>query len=154
MASCGHSKTNFNSDAGNNAMVTKYLATYAVTLIAFLIIDGIWLGLVARNFYVQQLGSMLRQSPNFGVAGLFYAIYVVGIVVFAIVPAMNQGSWVTAVAYGALFGFIAYATYDLTNLATLAGWPVVMSVVDIIWGAVLTASVATVGYFAARMIFN
>lgn len=135
-------------------MITKYLATYAVTLVAFLIIDGIWLGLVARNFYVQQLGHLLRPEPNFGAAGLFYAIYVVGILVFAITPAIQNGSWVAAVLYGALFGFIAYATYDLTNLATLAQWPVVMSVVDMIWGAVLTASVATVGYFAARMIFN
>lgn len=135
-------------------MVTKYLATYAATLVLFLIIDGIWLGLVARNFYVQQLGSMLRPTPNFGVAGLFYALYVVGVLVFVIFPALNQGTWVTATAYGALFGLIAYATYDLTNMATLDGWPVVMSVVDMIWGAALTATVATGGYFAARMIFN
>ncbi|MGB0573317.1 MAG: DUF2177 family protein [Alphaproteobacteria bacterium] len=135
-------------------MVTKYLATYAATLVLFLFIDGIWLGLVARNFYVQQLGSMLRPTPNFGVAGLFYALYVVGVLVFVIFPALNQGTWVTAAAYGALFGLIAYATYDVTNMATLDGWPVVMSVVDMIWGATLTATVATGGYFAARMIFN
>lgn len=135
-------------------MVTKYLATYAATLVLFLFIDGIWLGLVARNFYVQQLGSMLRPTPNFGVAGLFYALYVVGVLVFVIFPALNQGTWVTAAAYGALFGLIAYATYDVTNMATLDGWPVVMSVVDMIWGATLTATVATGGYFAARMIFD
>lgn len=135
-------------------MITKYLATYAITLIAFLIIDGIWLGVVARGFYVQQIGALLRPAPNFGVAGLFYALYVVGILAFVVFPALNQGSWITAALYGALFGFIAYATYDLTNLATLAGWPVVMSVVDMIWGAVLTASVATLGYFAARMFFG
>ena len=135
-------------------MVSKYLATYAVTLVAFLIIDGIWLGLVARSFYVQQLGNLLRPAPNFGVAGLFYLIYVVGILVFAVSPAVQTGTWITAALYGALFGFIAYATYDLTNLATLSGWPVMMSVVDMIWGAVLTACVATIGYVAARMILS
>jgi uncharacterized membrane protein len=135
-------------------MITKYFATYAATLVLFLIIDGIWLGLVARSFYVQQIGHMLRPSPNFGVAGLFYALYVVGVLVFVVFPAVNQGSWVAAALYGALFGLIAYATYDLTNLATLEGWPVVMSVADMVWGAALTATVATGGYFAARMIFN
>lgn len=135
-------------------MVTKYLATYGATLIAFLIIDGIWLGLVARSFYVQQLDNLLRPAPNLGVAGLFYAIYVIGILVFAIMPAVNHGTWVTALLYGALFGFIAYATYDLTNLATLSGWPVLMSAVDMVWGAVLTATVAVIGYTTARLIFG
>ncbi len=135
-------------------MLTKYLATYGATLVVFLIIDGIWLGIVAREFYVQHIGNMLRPSPDFGVAGLFYALYVVGILVFVVFPALNHGTWVTAVMYGALFGFVAYATYDLTNLATLEGWPVVMTIVDMIWGAVLTAGVAIAGYFAARMIFS
>jgi len=135
-------------------MVIKYAGVYLSTLVAFLIIDGVWLGFVARGFYVQQLGHLLRPSPSFGAAGLFYAIYVVGILVFAVTPAVQNGTWVTAALYGALFGFIAYATYDLTNLATLSGWPVVMSVVDMIWGAILTASVATIGYLAARMIFS
>ncbi|HCO99896.1 MAG TPA: DUF2177 domain-containing protein [Rhodospirillaceae bacterium] len=135
-------------------MITKYIATYIATLLIFLVIDGIWLGLVARGFYVQQLGSLLRPSPNFGAAGLFYALYVMGILVFVIFPALNHGTWITAVLYGALFGLIAYATYDLTNLATLQGWPIVMSVVDMIWGAMLTATVAAAGYFAARIICN
>jgi uncharacterized membrane protein len=135
-------------------MTLKYLAVYAAALVTFLIIDGIWLGLVARSFYVQQIGHLLRPSPNFGVAGLFYLFYVVGVVVFAVLPAMAQQSWVTAVVLGALLGFIAYGTYDLTNLATLAGWPVLVSVVDMIWGAVLTATVALAGYTAARYIFS
>jgi uncharacterized membrane protein len=135
-------------------MTLKYLAVYAAALVTFLIIDGIWLGLVARSFYVQQIGHLLRPSPNFGVAGLFYLFYVVGVVVFAVLPAMAQQSWVTAVVLGALLGFIAYGTYDLTNLATLARWPVLVSVVDMIWGAVLTATVALAGYTAARYIFS
>lgn len=135
-------------------MTVKYLAVYIAALVVFLIIDGIWLGLIARSFYVDQLGHLLRPSPNFGVAGLFYLFYVVGIVVFAVMPAMAQQSWITAVILGALLGFIAYGTYDLTNLATLAGWPVLVSVVDMIWGAVLTATVAVAGYLASRLIFN
>lgn len=135
-------------------MTLKYLAIYLAALVTFLIIDGIWLGVVARSFYVQQLGHLLRPSPNFGVAGLFYLIYVFGILVFAVFPAMAQQSWVTALVLGALLGFIAYGTYDLTNLATLTGWPVMVSIVDMIWGAVLTATVALAGYIAARMLFT
>lgn len=134
-------------------MTLKYIAVYAAALVTFLVIDAIWLGVVARSFYVQQIGHLLRPSPNFGVAGLFYLFYVVGVVVFAVLPAMAQQSWVTAVVLGALLGFIAYGTYDLTNLATLAGWPVLVSVVDMIWGAVLTATVALAGYIAARYVF-
>jgi len=85
---------------------------------------------------------------------MFYVLYVFGVVVFAVLPAMSQQSWMTAVLLGALFGFIAYGTYDLTNLATLEGWPVIVSVVDMIWGAVLTATVALSGYTAARLIIG
>ena len=123
-------------------MTVKYFAIYMASLVTFLIIDGLWLGIVARSFYVQQIGHLLRPSPDFGVAGAFYLLYVVGVVVFAVLPALAQQSWVTALVLGALLGFIAYGTYDLTNLATLAGWPVLVSVVDMIWGAVLTATVA------------
>jgi uncharacterized membrane protein len=135
-------------------MVVKYLAVYLAALVTFLIIDGVWLGLVARSFYVQQLGDLLRPEPNFGVAGLFYILYVIGVVVFVVLPAAEQQSWITAMLLGALFGFIAYGTYDLTNLATLANWPVLVSVVDMIWGSVLTAFVALAGYSAARVMFT
>ena len=135
-------------------MTVKYFAIYMASLVTFLIIDGLWLGIVARSFYVQQIGHLLRPSPDFGVAGAFYLLYVVGVVVFAVLPALAQQCWVTALVLGALLGFIAYGTYDLTNLATLAGWPVLVSVVDIIWGAVLTATVALAGYMAGRMLFG
>jgi len=135
-------------------MTVKYFAIYMASLVTFLIIDGLWLGIVARSFYVQQIGHLLRPSPDFGVAGAFYLLYVVGVVVFAVLPALAQQSWVTALVLGALLGFIAYGTYDLTNLATLAGWPVLVSVVDMIWGAVLTATVALAGYMAGRMLFG
>jgi uncharacterized membrane protein len=129
-------------------MLTKYLAAYGTTLVVFLIIDGVWLGVVARSFYVQQIGDLLRPAPNFGVAGLFYALYVV------VFPALHHGTWLTAALFGALFGLVAYATYDLTNLATLQGWPVVMSVVDMVWGAVLTASVSVVSFLIVSRIFD
>ena len=135
-------------------MTVKYFAIYMASLVTFLIIDGLWLGIVARSFYVQQIGHLLRPSPDFGVAGAFYLLYVVGVVVFAVLPALAQQSWVTALVLGALLGFIAYGTYDLTNLATLAGWPVLVSVVDMIWGAVLTATVALAGYMAGRMLLG
>jgi uncharacterized membrane protein len=135
-------------------LTVKYFAIYTASLVTFLIIDGLWLGIVARSFYVQQIGHLLRPSPDFGVAGAFYLLYVVGVVVFAVLPALAQQSWVTALVLGALLGFIAYGTYDLTNLATLAGWPVLVSVVDMIWGAVLTATVALAGYMAGRMLFG
>ena len=85
-------------------MTVKYFAVYIAALVVFLIIDGAWLGLIARSFYVDQLGHLLRPSPNFGVAGLFYLFYVAGIVVFAVMPAMAQQSWMTAVILGALLG--------------------------------------------------
>ncbi|MBT5570248.1 MAG: DUF2177 family protein [Alphaproteobacteria bacterium] len=134
-------------------MTVKYFTVYLAALVTFLIVDGVWLGVVARSFYVQQLGHLLRPAPNFGVAGMFYVLYVVGVVVFAVLPALAQQSWLTAVLLGALLGFIAYGTYDLTNLATLANWPVLVSVVDMIWGTVLTATVAFAGYSAARIMF-
>lgn len=135
-------------------MTLKYFGIYMASLVTFLIIDGLWLGIVARSFYVQQIGHLLRPSPDLGVAGAFYLLYVVGIVVFAVLPALSQQSWVTALMLGALLGFIAYGTYDLTNLATLAEWPVLVSVVDMIWGAVLTATVALSGYMAGRMLLG
>ncbi len=135
-------------------LTLKYSGIYLAALVAFLIIDGLWLGVVARGFYADQLGQLLRPSPNWGVAGLFYVFYVVGIIVFAVMPAHAQQSWMMAVGYGALLGLIAYGTYDLTNLATIRDWPVTMSIVDMIWGGVLTATVSLAGYFAARSLLN
>ncbi len=133
-------------------MVLKYGAVYLAALLTFLVLDGIWLGIVARGFYVDQLGHLMRPSPNWGIAGAFYLMYVVGILVFAVLPGHGQSSWLLAAGLGALFGFIAYGTYDLTNLATLRGWPPLMSMVDMVWGALLTGTVALTGYLAARQV--
>lgn len=125
-----------------------YLIAFVSTLLAFFAIDMLWLGIVARKFYANQLGSLLADSPNWPVAILFYTIYIVGIVFFAVKPALDADQVLKATLYGALFGFFCYATYDLTNLATLRDWPVKMVFVDILWGIVLTSSCATIGAWA------
>lgn len=126
-----------------------YIIAYLGTLIAFFAIDMVWLGLVAKNFYRDQLGSLMADSPNWGVAIVFYLLYIAGIVFFAVKPALDADSLLKGTLYGALFGFFCYATYDLTNLATLKNWPPKMVVVDIIWGTVLTGTCATAGAWAA-----
>lgn len=123
---------------------------YAGTLVSFLIVDAIWLGLVARSFYREQLGDLLRPSPNFIIAALFYLFFAIAVVVLAILPGLETGSAWTAIGYGALLGLAAYGTYDITNLSTLKGWPVALSVVDIGWGTILTAGASGCGYLAAR----
>ena len=124
------------------------LLTYAVSFI-FLIIDFAWLGLVARDFYRDQLGSLLAPEVRWGAAFAFYALFVAGVMVFATLPAVAAGSIWRAVGLGAFFGLVTYATYDLTNLATTRGWPTAMVPVDMAWGTVLSALVATAGYLVA-----
>lgn len=128
-----------------------HFKAYAAALIMFLVLDAIWLGLIARSWYARQLGELLRADVNWIAAGGFYLFYVAGLVYFAIAPAVAEGSWIRAAVSGMLLGLLAYGTYDMTNLATVKGWPVAMSLVDMAWGAVLTGSAATAGYFAARL---
>lgn len=111
------------------------------------VLDFIWLSVVAKNFYRAELGSALLDKPNMLAAVLFYIIYIVGVVAFVIAPALDKGSWSHAVLFGALFGLVAYATYDLTNLATLKAFTPKLVAVDLIWGAALTATVAAVTYW-------
>jgi len=127
-----------------------YLVAYAAGAIVFFGLDLLWLGVIARNFYRDRLGHLVRDQPDLAVSGVFYVVYVGGIVLFAISPALQSQSWATALVLGILLGVIAYGTYDMTNLATLRGWPVALSAVDLIWGSTLTGLSATVGYLAAR----
>ena len=122
---------------------------YLLTIPAFFIIDMVWLGLVASKFYKSQIGFLLG-PVNWTAAIIFYLLYIVGIIIFAVYPALQEGSFGKAVLFGALFGFFAYATYDFTNLATVKDWPVLVTVVDLIWGTVLTGSVAAVSYYLAK----
>jgi len=125
----------------------QFLTSYLAALFAFLVIDFIWLKYVALSFYRSNIGHLMTDSPNLIVAGLFYLVYIIGVVILAVNPALDKGSWMTACLLGGLLGLIAYGTYDITNLATLKNWPPIVAIVDIVWGTVLTASVAIVSYF-------
>lgn len=124
-----------------------YLFAYVASAVVFLGLDYIWLSRVARDFYASSLGSMMRETPDFMAAGIFYLFYIAGIVFFAAMPAE---SWKGALLRGALLGLLAYGTYDMTNLATLKGWPWRMAAVDMAWGTALTALAALGGYLAAK----
>jgi len=123
------------------------LIGYLLTFIVFLIIDMLWLGVVAKNLYQKYLGGFLSENVNWTAAIIFYLLYVVGISIFAIYPSVDKDSVSNAILMGALFGFFTYATYDLTNLATLKGWPIPIVIIDIIWGIVLSTSVSVISYF-------
>ena len=131
---------------------TTVVKLYLVTIPIFLVVDLIWLGILARGFYQKHLGGLMAEQVNWGAAFLFYLLFVGGILIFAVVPAMGRQSLGYAVIYGALFGLFTYATYDLTNLATLKGWPSAVVWVDIAWGIVLSSSVAGLSYLAGRWI--
>jgi len=109
----------------------------------------VWLVLVAKNFYQSQIGFLMKPDINWAAAIIFYLLFIVGLVLFVIEPAMEKGSWTHALLFGALFGLITYATYDLTNLATLKNWPLLVTIVDMAWGATLGALVSVVTYFIA-----
>lgn len=121
---------------------------YLATVPIFFAIDMVWLGVVARKFYANQLVAFLG-DVNWVAAMAFYLLYIGGILVFAVLPALRAGSLITAVALGAFLGLVAYATYDLTNYATIRDWPLAVTIVDMIWGAVLTGSVAALSYIVA-----
>jgi uncharacterized membrane protein len=127
----------------------KNLLLYGITTLIFFAIDMVWLGVVARNLYKQKLGFILSPEVNWAAAIIFYLIYIGGILFFAVLPASKEMSWQTALLNGALLGGMCYATYDLTNMATIAKWPLEIVVIDIVWGMVLTGSVATLSYFAS-----
>ena len=132
----------------------QYLTAYITTALLFFGLDFIWLSRVANRFYYDRLGDLLLDKPNIGAAALFYAVYVAGIVIFAVMPGLRSGSLVTALGYGALFGFFAYATYDMTNYATLKNWSLTVSLVDIAWGMFLTGASATFGFMATRFLLK
>lgn len=116
------------------------------------VLDFIWLGVVAKKIYYDEMGSILLKKPNMAPAVLFYAIYVIGVVVFVVLPSLATGTWVSAVGMGALFGFVAYATYDLTNLATLKGFSKKIVVIDLAWGAFITAAVSLFSFMAVTIL--
>jgi uncharacterized membrane protein len=118
---------------------------FLVVAAAFAVIDSVWLKSTSK-FYRRNLGHLMADKPHLGYAVVFYVLYIIGIVFFALRPALESGSWLTALGLGAALGTFAYATYDLTNAATLKKWPLSIVVVDILWGAVLTGLATVVGW--------
>lgn len=131
-------------------MIGYYIKLYFITFAAFLAIDAVWLALVARTFYRRYLDWLMAANPNWIAAVLFYVLFVVGILVFVVIPGVDEGSLRTTLLRAALFGLIAYVTYDLTNLATVKDWPLTITVVDMLWGTALSTAVAYVGFVAGR----
>jgi uncharacterized membrane protein len=127
-----------------------YLKLYALTFAAFFAIDMIWLGLVAKGFYRKHLGYLMAPDVNWPAAIIFYLLFIAGILVFVVVPGLKSGSIGMTVLRGALFGLITYATYDLTNLATIKNWPLTVTLVDLAWGTILSVVVSLAGFAAAR----
>ena len=125
---------------------------YMIALPVFFVIDMIWLGLVAKNFYQEQIGFLMKANVNWVAAIIFYLLFIVGLVIFVISPAVENNSLKQAILYGALFGLISYATYDLTNLATLKDWPLLVTIVDLAWGTVLGSTVSLISYLIAKKI--
>ena len=128
----------------------QFIKLYLLTLPVFLIVDGFWLTVIAKNFYAKHLGYLMAPKPNWTAAGIFYLGYVIGVVIFAVSPALRESSFGKALVLGTLFGAFCYATYDLTNLATIKNWPWFITVIDIVWGATVTMIAAGGGYLLGK----
>jgi uncharacterized membrane protein len=127
-----------------------YILLYIIATVVFFAIDIVWIGVIALPFYRKHIGKLLG-DVRWGAAALFYALYIFGLLFFGVVPALVVGSLVQAVLHAGLFGLLAYATYDLTNRATLKHWPLIVVVVDIVWGTLLSAAVAGLTYYLATL---
>ena len=130
--------------------LAKLAGLYAICTVVFFAVDLVWLSTATKRIYQPYLGSLLSSEPKLGVAGVFYLLYVVGVVALAVVPGLREGALAGALWRGALFGLLAYATYDLTNLATLEGWAWQVSVIDLVWGTTVTSIVSAAGFYAGR----
>lgn len=130
--------------------IESIIFSYLLTFLVFLIVDMLWLGVIAKSIYQKYLGGFLSDNVNWTAAFIFYFIFVLGISIFAIYPSVNKNSVNNAILMGALFGFFTYATYDLTNLATLKGWPLSIVFIDIIWGSFLSAFVSFSGFYIVK----
>lgn len=131
-------------------MTTKYLIAWGATFVVMLVIDLLWLGVIAKNLYAQAMGDLMSPQPRLAFAALFYLMYPVGLVIFAVLPGMQADSVARAALLGALFGLFAYATYDLTNLAVVRGWPLGLSFIDMAWGTLVSGVSAAAGMAALR----
>lgn len=129
-----------------------YLRDFFITFVVFMGIDLVWLGIVAKKLYKSKLGFIMASSPNWIVAIIFYIIFIIGLMYFALYPSLESKSLIGAVLVGMIFGFITYATYDLTNLATLKDWPISITIIDMIWGTSLGGLTTGISYFIIKLI--
>ena len=139
-------------DVTLNMPFYKLIISYLLTTVVFFAVDMTWLGFLAKNLYKKYLGNFLSDKVNWPAAIIFYLLFIIGIFYFAILPAVEKNSLAKAIIAGALFGFFTYATYDLTNLATLKNWPLPIVFIDIIWGSVLTGIVSTAGFYIVKWV--
>ena len=126
----------------------RFVVAYLASGLVFVALDAIWLSQVALGLYRREVGDLLLDQPNLRIAGLFYVLFVAGIALLAVQPAVDNGGWFAALWMGAVLGLVAYGTYDLTNLSTLRGWSLAIATIDLAWGVILTATASTAGYFA------
>ncbi len=133
------------------ALMRQTILQYFVVLVVFLAIDAAWLSTAARSVYMPEIGQLMRERPNFVVAFIFYSVYAFGLLVFVVSPELDTPGYGRALLYGALFGFVAYATYDLTNLSTMKGFTTKIAIIDLVWGTVLSASVSGIAVWLIRM---
>jgi len=129
-----------------------YLKLYFATLGVFFAVDMVWLGVISRTFYKKHLGFLMATDINWYAALLFYFLFILGILVFVVLPGLKENALPMTLVKAALFGLITYATYDLTNLATVRDWPLIITLVDLLWGMVLTTTVSLAGFFIGRWI--
>jgi uncharacterized membrane protein len=127
---------------------------YGITFVIFLILDGVWLGVISPGLYQEHIGHLLAEEVNWPAAALFYLLFIAGLVFFAIKPSLLQNSWKAALRNGAFFGLICYATYDLTNHATMRDWPLLITVIDLLWGTFICGISSLVSFFAVRKLLK
>lgn len=131
-----------------------FIRLFLIALPALFIIDMIWLILVAKKFYNQYLGYIMNPDVRWASAIIFYLIFIAGLVTFVVAPAIEKHSWTHALLLGVFFGLVTYSTYDLTNLATIKDWPLLVTIVDLIWGMILSGSVSVVTYLIYQKIWG
>jgi uncharacterized membrane protein len=127
-----------------------YLKLYFSTLAVFFVVDMLWLGVISRTFYKKHLGFLMAPDVNWYAALIFYFLFIAGVLVFVVLPGLKENDLTITLIKAAFFGLITYATYDLTNLATVKNWPLIITVVDLIWGMVLTTIVSLAGFFIGK----
>lgn len=125
---------------------------YAITFVVFLILDSVWLGVISPGLYQEYIGHLLAEEVNWPAAAIFYLVFIAGLVFFAVKPSLQHNSWKIALKNGAFFGLVCYATYDLTNQATMRDWPIMITVIDVLWGTFICGISSMISFIAARKI--